>query len=247
MTDKFQRILGEAIEHFTPYREQTVNYKKVRQERWLTGGLINSINKGKKLYTKSIKSTATKQDIKKYNDYNLVLRKVKRYAKKKYYLDRCIEFKANTRELWKRINQVIGRNSDKSTCINELKTENLLITRQKDIANELGKFFSTVAEIYAKKTPISKKDSNYYLSLILKSDKSIFMTATSSQEIEKLIDKLPNKKSSGYDNIDNILLKSIKNEIVHPLSMIFNESINQGVFPMCMKLAEVVPLYKSKD
>ena len=79
---------------------------------------------------------------------------------------------------------------------------------------------------YAKKTPKSKKDPNYYLSLILRNDKSIFMGATNTHEIGKLIEKLPNKKSSGYDNIDNILLKAIKNEMVQPLSMIFNESIN---------------------
>ena len=135
-------------------------------------GLDKQHKQGQETLYQEHKSTATKQDIKKYNDYNLVLRKVKRYTKKKYYLDRCIEFKANMRELWKRINQVIGRNSDKSTCINEPKTENLLITRQKDIANELGKFFSTVGEICAKKTPISKKDSNYYLSLIFRNDKA---------------------------------------------------------------------------
>ena len=29
--------------------------------------------------------------------------------------------------------------------------------------------------------------------------------------------------------------------------MIFNESLSQGIFPTCMKLAEVVPLYKGKD
>ena len=29
--------------------------------------------------------------------------------------------------------------------------------------------------------------------------------------------------------------------------MIFNESLSQGIFPTCMKLAEVVPLFKSKD
>ena len=219
----------------------------MRKEQWVTGGLINSINKGKKLYSMSVKDTATDRDIKRYRDYNLVLRKVKRYARKKYYLDRCVEFKTNTRELWKTINHILGRSRDKSTCINELKTENLVITRQKDIANELGKFFSTVGENYAKNTSKFKKDSNYYLSLILRNDKSIFMSATNPQEIGKLIEKLPNKKSSGYDNIDNVLLKSIKNEIVVPLSMIFNESISQGIFPTCMKLAEVVPLFKSKD
>ena len=88
---------------------------------------------------------------------------------------------------------------------------------------------------------------NHYLSLILGNDKSIFMSATHPQEILKLIEKLPNKKSLGYDNIDNVLLKAIKEELVMPLSMIFNESLIQGIFPTCMKLAEVVPLFKSKD
>ena len=73
------------------------------------------------------------------------------------------------------------------------------------------------------------------------------MAATSRHEIAKLIDKLPNKKSSGYDNIDNVLLKAIKEELVTPLSMIFNESISQGIFNTSMKLAEVVPLFKSKN
>ena len=147
----------------------------------------------------------------------------------------------------KTINQVVGRNNDKSTCIQELKTDNLIITRQKDIANELGKFFSTVGENFAKRTHKSGRGLNSYLSLILRNKNSIFLTATSAYEIGRLIDKLPNKKSSGYDQIDNILLKSIRNEIAVPLSKIFNKSLSQGIFPMCMKLAEVVPLYKSKD
>ena len=36
-------------------------------------------------------------------------------------------------------------------------------------------------------------------------------------EIIKIIDKLPNKSSSGHDNINNILLKNIKNQIAAPL------------------------------
>ena len=59
----------------------------------------------------------TDQDRKRYGDYMLVLRKVKRYARKKYYLDRCEEFRSNTRELWKTINRVVGRHDDKSSCI----------------------------------------------------------------------------------------------------------------------------------
>ena len=83
MSEKFQRVLGEAIDHFTPYRERTINNKRLRKEKWMTGALLISINKGKKLYKKSISSEASVQDKKKYGDYMLVQRKVKRYARKK--------------------------------------------------------------------------------------------------------------------------------------------------------------------
>ena len=49
MTERFQRVLGEAIDHFTPYRERTINYKKLRKEKWMTGARLISLNKGKKL------------------------------------------------------------------------------------------------------------------------------------------------------------------------------------------------------
>ena len=104
-----------------------------------------------------------------------------------------------------------------------------------------------MGEKFANNTPKLEKNLDHYLSLILKNHNSIFLAATNPNEITKLIEKLPNKKSSGYDNIDNILLKAIKNEIVVPLSMIFNGTLSQGIFPTCMKLAEVVPLFKSKD
>ena len=73
MTERFQCILGEAIDS----RERTISHKRMRKEKLRTGGLMNSINQGKKLYKKSIEEKATDQDRKKYKDYMLVLRKVK--------------------------------------------------------------------------------------------------------------------------------------------------------------------------
>ena len=52
------------------------------------------------------------------------------------------------------------------------------------------------------------------------------------------------KSSSGYDKITNILLKDMIGVLLHPLEIIFNQSLSCGVFPDAMKLAEVVPLYK---
>ena len=44
-----------------------------------------------------------------------------------------------------------------------------------------------------------------------------------------------------------MILKSMIEAISLPLYRIFNQSILEGRFPDLMKLAEVVPLYKSKE
>ena len=77
--------------------------------------------------------------------------------------------------------------------------------------------------------------------------KSLFLVPTTQAEIIKLIGSLLNKNSSGFDSINNKLLKSIKDEIAKPLEIIFNQSLNTGVFLDKMKMAEVVPLHKSKS
>ena len=75
----------------------------------------------------------------------------------------------------------------------------------------------------------------------------MFMTPTSKSEIERMITKLPNKKSKGHDDISNILLKRLKASISHPLQIVFNKSLQEGSFPESMKQAYVFALYKSKE
>ena len=75
----------------------------------------------------------------------------------------------------------------------------------------------------------------------------MFLYPISRIEIQALIKDLPNKGSSGYDNISNLLLKSLSDQISNPLEKIFNKSLEEGLFPTNMKKADIVPLYKSKD
>ena len=86
-----------------------------------------------------------------------------------------------------------------------------------------------------------------YLKSLNQHHTSMFLHPTTTNEILALIKKLPNKRSSGYDNISNLLLKSLSTQISVPLEIIFNKSIEEGTFPTNMKKADIVPLYKSKD
>ena len=54
-------------------------------------------------------------------------------------------------------------------------------------------------------------------------------------------------KNSGKDEISNKLLKSIKDEIAKPPTVIINQSLWTGNFPDSLKIAKVKPLYKKGD
>ena len=73
-----------------------------------------------------------------------------------------------------------------------------------------AKHFSSVGECFANKIPHPRKTSSDYLKNIPSSNISLFLTPTSPTEILNLINKLPNKRSSGHDTINNVLLKNLK-------------------------------------
>ena len=75
---------------------------------------------------------------------------------------------------------------------------------------------------------------------------SLFLYPTNKTKIEKLVQKLANKESTGYDGISNTLLKEVVESIIYPLVNIFNKSLSCGVFPDRMKYSDITLLYKSK-
>ena len=66
----------------------------------------------------------------------------------------------------------------------------------------------------------------------------------SKEYISKLIDKLKNKASYGHDNISNRLIKSAKEVLVEPLTLLVNQMLKSGHFPSELKISRVKPLFK---
>ena len=213
----------------------------------MTHCLLIGSQKQKTLDPATLKNNCTISSVIKYKDYRNLLTKLKRKCKLCYYKDKCKEFRHNVKRLWQVINTCIGKINDKTKLINYIKVGNTNIYDCKQIADEMGNYFSTIGSKYANNIPQSNKNIAEYLNVIPRNPNSIFFMPTSCVEIERLISKLPNKKSSGFDNIHNIILKSIQSVISEKLASLFNESMLSGTFPEQMKLAVVVPLYKSKE
>ena len=62
--------------------------------------------------------------------------------------------------------------------------------------------------------------------------------------ILRIINDLPNKSSTGFDDISMRLIKAIKTDIIAALTCIFNQSLNTGIFPEKLKIAKVIPFHK---
>ena len=77
--------------------------------------------------------------------------------------------------------------------------------------------------------------------------RSMYMIPTESDEISKIIKSLKTKKSTGHDNISITMLKSLLSELSKPLASIINMSLVKGIIPNTMKLAKVIPIYKTKN
>jgi len=76
---------------------------------------------------------------------------------------------------------------------------------------------------------------------------SFFVTPTNSIELTKIITKLNNTKSPGYDNIGPRLIKGVCTTILDPLVHIFNLSLLSGCVPHKLKVAKVIPVFKKGD
>lgn len=145
------------------------------------------------------------------------------------------------------INQIIGKNKDKTNVIDCLRVGELEISSSHEITNHLADYFANVGKTFANKIPPSRKKIKQYLNEMKSCSNTLFLSPVTEAEVDGLIRKLPNKTSSGYDSINNVLVKKVRIAIVKPLTIIFNNSITSGVFPTNMKYADVIPLHKSKD
>ena len=76
---------------------------------------------------------------------------------------------------------------------------------------------------------------------------SIFLDAVNEQEIIEICSTCRSGTAVGYDNISMNLIKESIDIIISPLTCIINLSITSGIVPKQLKIARVIPLFKSGE
>ena len=105
-------------------------------------------------------------------------------------------------------------------------------------------FFTYVGPNLAKHIPKVNINPLSFMKEALK--ETLFLSPVTETEINKIVRALKDS-ATGHDDISSQLLKLAWNSIVDPLTHICNMSLTEGVFPNTLKVANVIPLYKSDD
>ena len=116
----------------------------------------------------------------------------------------------------------------------------------KDIPNQFGQYFSTTGNNMLSDIKQSHKQISNYISKIPNNNRTLFINPCTQNEISKLIDQLPNKTSSGYDEINNLLLKYTKTVPVGTLRIDFQYVHIEGECLQCYEACRSSPSLKTK-
>ena len=171
------------------------------------------------------------------NKVDYTLRKLK----SDYYTKKIEESKGNLKNTWRVLKNVTNR-TPKCTLIDQIRVHECLAIDKQQISEEMNRYFSTIGvkldnDIFEGTTSPS--------GMVQKSGTVFNFRKISPVQIHNLIMKSANGKATGLDLVSNRLLKIASPAISSQLAVIFNQCIEQGIFPDDLKIGKVVSIFKS--
>ena len=144
------------------------------------------------------------------------------------------------------INAILHKNKQNTRLPVYFKQGKHKISDKKDIANKFNALCANMGKNFADKiNDVPHKHFSDYL--VSKPNTKFEFQPVEIKEVNKIISQLDSKNSSGYDSISNIIIKSIVDIISKFLIVIINQCSKMGIFPNQLKIAKVVPIFKSGD
>lgn len=233
-------LLSLVDKHFP---KKAVNHKKSSMYKpWLTSAIKKSIVVKNKLYNQYILSPSPLRESQ-YKLYKNKLTVIIRNAEKDYYQNLLIVHKSNISMSWKIMNNILNRKKSKIVNSKFLK-DGKMVTDSNIIAEEFNNYFVNVGNSLASKISSCNISPLSYINKNVNS--SFFIRPVVDSDLYKAV-KLIKKDTPGWDDLTGTMLKFVVPYISEPLLHIVNLSFTTGVVPREIKIAKVVPIFKSGD
>ena len=241
--DIIDSTLSNAMDATMPLQRMHFDKYKHKRNAWVTSGILRSIKYRDKLYL-NMKRAKNSHDYDtlcvNLKAYNRILRKMIREAKHAYFTQKFNETKVDMKKSWTILKNMLN-NRQKNTTPMQFFHNNAHLKDPLNISEQFNYYFSNIGSDIAD-VQNAKLDRRKYLEKV--PGISFRFTPVTECVINKTIQNLTSKNSSGVDGLSTKLLKLIREQLLPALSITINQSFCTGIFPSRLKLALVKPLYK---
>ena len=238
---KFENIFNKAFPKTTTTKPKS---DKLRLKNpWMTQELINCCKIKSRMY-KIYRRYDNVVSHTKYKLYSKFLKNKIKYAEKSYYHKIFVNGSSSTKQMWQNINLILNPNAtqivNSEFVINDEMCKDL-----NTITNSFNVFFTQIGTNLAQVIPDGH--GNIFDSMGVPTRESIIFYPTDNFEIKSVIASLKNSSSAGPDDIPSSVIKAASPFICEILAYLINSSFTHGFFPDALKIAKVIPVYKSGD
>lgn len=235
----FYNIIKEKYEKYFPIKTKTISDKNIKKP-WINRELKTCLDEKHRLrrLANSNPSPVVKS---RYIDYNNLLNDRIEAARQDYLNLKFETDIRNSKKTWKNINRLIKSNLKSKNL--ELKSNGAIIKNQIEVAEMFNEYFSTIAADLDSSIPSSRQDP---ISFLDDHVTSFFFNPTTTQEVISCINSFESKSAS-IDQIPSFMYKHVADIISPVISKLINRSVQNGVFPSCLKRTRVIPIFKKGD
>ena len=222
------------------------NRRRIPRKPWITSAILKSICRKDKLRKKYV-SYPSDSNKAAYVNYRNKLTSLIRTSKRRYYAEKLEESKFNSKRTWNVLNDILGRQNGHKQISSSFKINGSPNSDPQTIADKFNSYFVNIGPQLAHK--ISHTDTNFhhFLRQCKSPAGSLFLSPTDIDEVTSICKTLKSGASSGFDDIKADVVKSVGDLIAPSLVYIFNVSLSSGIVPDRLKIAKVVPVFKSGE
>lgn len=245
--NSFIDIIHHNIVSNTKKKLKKISHKNIHIKPWISQNIINCIRKRDELHKKLKQNPYDIHKLRYYKRYRNICKNIINTTKESYYKNKIDECNDNPRKMWQIINEVTNSKSTSNTSkIDELninKVPTLYAENPDKILDHVNHFFTNIGSNLAKQITLCVNDAvepNEARNL----EREFDFKQITVDEIRNIITSLKPNVSSGDEVISTNTIKQLSEEITFPLTHLINLSITKSIFPMSLKEATVIPIYK---
>ena len=247
---QYDHLMDIYVKHYnTAYplitkRERRKN-ERLLPKKWILPWLEDASARKNRLYHAYVKNP-TVENKTKYNKMRKFINKHTKIAKDKYHNKYFDQYKDNSKKQWQMINSLLNRKNNKSGTIKLQDSEGTITSTPNKVAEKFNDYFSNIAfELKNKNSEAAHYNQNDFQNFMPNLEQnSMYTRPVDSSEVYEIIKNMKNKATLDT-KVNPLKIANSDFKFTNALAKIISSSFQEGIFPQQLKVARVVPVFKS--